>query len=702
MPMSKSKMNLWKRQQDFYVCAGIILITTMIYIPSMQGGFYFDDQWQIISNQRLKVQTFNTSALSGLLLENRPVTYLTFALNYYFDRLHPFSYRLVNLIVHLAVVICVYYFTLMTLNLAIQNRENHSMNPKQTAGLITLFWAIHPVHVAAVAYIVQRATLMAALFSLLSLIFYIKARQAHRLRQLVGYYGVSLMAFLLALGSKEIAVNIPFILLLYDAFFISRFRLDRLKKVMIFYVLAFSALFVVLQAQGKMASVWDILQKNYAMEPLGMKERLLTEFRVVTHYISIILLPHPSRLNLDYDFSLSQSLFNPVTTLLSLLIIVGMILFSVRYAKIKPLISFWILWFLGNLVLESTILKLDLVFEHRLYLPSLGLISIAVFSLTNMNFKRWYPSDTGWNMAKASLLATIVVLTCFWTYQRCSIWSDEVALWKDTIEKSPNKSRPHLNLGTAYKKRGQMDLAEEQFQEAIRLQPRDPEALTALAHLYSQTGRQELAIKEYETILSLQPKYLPALIYLSSIYNDHNRREEALKLLLKAQELQPSHRLVRLNLGRVYSQLGQYNLAIDILKEGVSAEPAFTPFHEELASIYQNLKQTDEAIRENQFVLKLNPRSFKAHYSLGLIYHGMGRLAEAGEHYREAIRLDPKHLESINNLGTVYALQGSIELAIREFEKVLALSPEHYAAKMNLSRALQIVNKDKMSSSNTK
>jgi hypothetical protein len=105
---------------------------------------------------------------------------------------------------------------------------------------------------------------------------------------------------------------------------------------------------------------------------------LYLSLRVVIYYISLLVFPHPSRLNLDRDFPLSHSLTDPVTTLLSLLTIVGLIGFAVYRAKRQPLLSFCILWFLGNLVIESSVIALDLIFEHRTYLHSMMAILMGV------------------------------------------------------------------------------------------------------------------------------------------------------------------------------------------------------------------------------------------------------------------------------------------------------------------------------------
>jgi hypothetical protein len=118
---------------------------------------------------------------------------------------------------------------------------------------------------------------------------------------------------------------------------------------------------------------------DYQYRTFTLSERVLTQFRVVLYYVTLLIYPHPSRLNLDYDFPISKTIFDPPTTILSILVIAGLIGYSLWVAKKRPVLSFFILWYFGNLVIESSIFGLEMVYEHRLYLPSVG--PFVLFSL---------------------------------------------------------------------------------------------------------------------------------------------------------------------------------------------------------------------------------------------------------------------------------------------------------------------------------
>jgi hypothetical protein len=123
-----------------------------------------------------------------------------------------------------------------------------------------------------------------------------------------------------------------------------------------------------------------------------MSERMLTQFRVVLYYLTLLIYPHPSRLNVDYDFPLSKSILDPPTTLISMVVVLGLIGYGLWVAKKRPLLSFCILWYFGNLVIESSILPIEMLYEHRLYLPSIGpfiLFGLGVVRATEKGKERW-------------------------------------------------------------------------------------------------------------------------------------------------------------------------------------------------------------------------------------------------------------------------------------------------------------------------
>jgi len=232
---------------------------------------------------------------------------------------------------------------------------------------------------------------LAALFSLLVFIGYINGRLSTDRRRSLAFYGIAIGAWVLALGSKQTAAILPFVILLYEWFLFQNLDPHWFKRglhyflgaVIIFLVLAL--IYLGSDPIAKLSALRDFSEARFTLT-----ERLLTQFRVVVYYIGLFFFPHPSRLNLDYDFSLSHSLVDPVTTLFSALLLTGLLFAGVLTAKKYRLISFCIFWYFLNLAMESSILPLAIIFEHRTYMPFMGLALMMVL-LVDRSLKLFWP-----------------------------------------------------------------------------------------------------------------------------------------------------------------------------------------------------------------------------------------------------------------------------------------------------------------------
>jgi hypothetical protein len=174
---------------------------------------------------------------------------------------------------------------------------------------------------------------------------------------------------------------LPLFIALYEFYFFQKLDLSpKGRKIVLGLVLSL----LILLALG--FAIWgkryiNVIIEGYQYRTFTMSERALTQFRIVLYYITLLIYPHPSRLNLDYDFPISKTILDPPATLISILIVAGLIGYSIWTAKKRPVLSFCILWYFGNLVIESSIFPLEMVYEHRLYLPAVGpfvLFSIMV------------------------------------------------------------------------------------------------------------------------------------------------------------------------------------------------------------------------------------------------------------------------------------------------------------------------------------
>ncbi|MCE4606746.1 MAG: hypothetical protein F7B59_05370, partial [Desulfurococcales archaeon] len=375
---------------------GIVVLILLIYSNTFNVPFVFDDKPNILNNHYIQIKSLTLDGIKNAAFKspchNRPVANISFALNYYFHQYNLFGYHAVNISIHIITGILLYFFIKITLEIT---REKDStppgikrQEPWLIAFLTALIWATNPIQTQAVTYIVQRMTSMAAMFYILSMLMYVKGRLADKRNGKYIFFGLSILSGLLAMGSKEISATLPFFIFLYEWYFLQ--DLDKTWfKTKIIPLACVTLIFAILGFIYMGGHPIENILKGYETRNFTLYQRVLTEFRVVIFYISLILFPHPFRLNLDHYFSISHSLINPPTTLISLVTILGLIGLALYLAKKERIISFCILWFFGNLVIESSVIGLELVFEHRNYLPSMMVCLLIVLLAFRYIKPRW-------------------------------------------------------------------------------------------------------------------------------------------------------------------------------------------------------------------------------------------------------------------------------------------------------------------------
>ena len=350
-------------------------VAWLAYSNTFSVPFQFDDLPNILDNPNVQIKVLSWDRLEQLLKNTyratiRVFSYFTLALNYYFGEFDVFGYHLVNILIHIAAGIFLYWFLILTFNLP-SLKERYGPLSYKLALFTSLIFISHPIQTQSVTYIVQRMASMGGMFYLLSMVLYIKGRVSHGKARFFCFGGLA-VSYAMGVLSKENVAIAPLFLALYEFYFFQNLDLTaKGRKVLLGLVgglLVLGVLGVVLWGQRYA----DVIIEDYRLRTFTMSERVLTQFRVVLYYLTLLIYPHPSRLNLDYDFPISKTILNPPTTLISIAIVLGLIGYGLWVAKRRPLWSFCILWYFGNLVIESSIFPLEMVFEHRLYLPSVG------------------------------------------------------------------------------------------------------------------------------------------------------------------------------------------------------------------------------------------------------------------------------------------------------------------------------------------
>lgn len=531
MSLSHPKIN-----NDFALeCLKVLLlalITAAVYSNTLNNQFVFDDS-RIYLNPHIRLSTLDLDGLANAWQESeprsRPLVNTSFAINYFFHQYQVQGYHLVNIAIHIITGIFLFLLIKTTLSLpALAGKYQWGWLPFLSA----LIWLVHPVQTQSVTYTIQRMNSMAAMFYVIALLAYVRGRLSGHLWRKILLFGLAIMGWLLALWSKEIAVTLPLFVCLYDWYFIQDLECGWLKK----YGLLIGGVFCLLLLATLLFyfgnDPFSSLLAGYGSRDFTLGERLLTEIRVVIFYLSLLVLPLPSRLNLDHDFAISQSLFAPINTILSLAALCLLLGLVVYLARRQRLLSFGILWFFGHLVIESTFVPLEIIFDHRLYLPSMILIPAGL-----VFWRECLPDSSG----RILLVAALVLVLSFWTYQRNRAWADPVALWSDCTQKSPDKARNHSNLGVALKRAGRLAEAESHFLTTVRLDPSFFEAYNNLGNIRVIQGRLAEAVLFYAKGLEIKSDSVLLHINMGHTLSNLWRLDEAWEHYKKALVLAPGN-----------------------------------------------------------------------------------------------------------------------------------------------------------------
>lgn len=539
MGMSTHKLS----KNLFIVTLFFIIWGALIYSNTFTASFHYDDFFNIVENTNVHWNSLSFENIRNLFNEEyaRPVSFFTIALTYYFSDLDVRGYHYVNIGIHIVTAIGLFLFLRALLRLP-NIDENLRSRSNIVAFVSALLWFSSPIQTQAVTYIVQRMTALAAMFYVFALYAYITARLTKgNIRYLM--YAIVIILALLAFGSKQNAYTLLFYIFLIEILFINRdIRLSGGKiAVLICIVLIFAAL------------IWKHIP-TLAMEPgswltYQVKTRFLTSVRVFIFYINQLLFPVQSQLNLEHDFQISRSLFEPPTTVFAVLVVTGLLAYALMVFKKYPLFSFFVIWFFGNLVLESFNLGLVLIFEHRLYLPSMGF-----FALAGVGLERFYRdikrTELKWVFAIAMFLT--VSLFSVNTYIRNKVWSDEYSLWFDVITKNPNSVNGYINLGNAFSKDDDYDESLRLYLKAKTLDPRNPTLRYGLGVVYFNLKRYDKAIEEFNFLGSMG--YIgvgnaPSISYyferIAKTYYGHKRVAEAIKVIGAALIYDPNELLLK-------------------------------------------------------------------------------------------------------------------------------------------------------------
>lgn len=429
----------------------VAVLTACLFLPGLSGGFVFDDKPNIVDNAALHITALDVTQLQHASFSfepgqgSRPLAMFSFALDYLRAGLNPQAFKTTNLLIHALTTLVLAHFLRLLFTLAQWPPRRATIG----ALIITTLWAIHPLQVSSVLYVVQRMQTLVTLFTILALWAYLRMRQAQMEGQRSRQFGIQMLLFwALGLASKEDAILLPAFTLALELT-VLRFGTARatpnttLRRSYAALALAGLAVFFLVI----LPHYWH--WGNYPTREFSSSERLFTQGRVLALYLQQILLPLPSSMPFFYDdYPISRGWLQPPTTLASWLLIATLLAWAWLWRTRRPLFSLGIFLFFAGHVITSNVIGLELVFEHRNHFPMLGIL-LATADLCSMAYQRWPARPP-----LAISLATIALLaTGCATIWRTYVWGNPLRFAQNSVVASPHSPRAWMTLGGIYYER---------------------------------------------------------------------------------------------------------------------------------------------------------------------------------------------------------------------------------------------------------
>ena len=596
----------------------ISFVCVLIYSNIFSAPFVFDDDDSIVQNSVIRnPENYFVNSTGYRSNPSRYIGYLTFAVNYRFSGLDVAGYHVFNLFVHILNSLLVYYLVLITFRTPHLRNSSLSPSSRSLAFFTASLFAVHPVQTQAVTYIVQRLTSLCVLFYLVSICCYVKARLCYESENLsivkvLLLYSLSLFAAVLAMKTKEISFTLPFMAAIYEFFFFKgnmKKRAGFLAPMLLTVLVIPIGLLTVETPLGKILS--DVSDVTRVQTDLSRWDYLMTQFCVITTYIRLLLFPYGQ--NLDYNYPVYQSFFMPRVFLsflfLSALLMTAILLFlksrKDAHSHLR-LVAFGILWFFITLSVESSVIPIvDVIFEHRLYLPSIGAVLAMVVAAGS--FSAGNVADRNRKIITA-ICFLIVLCFSYATFQRNAIWGSSVSLWEDVVKKSPGKARPLNHLGVALSSSGRNDEAAKILDEAIQIDPAYAKAYNNLGIARSRQGLQEDAEKMFLNAIRLNPELASAYYNLGRIYLVHQGKyDQAIYMLQKTVALKPDFSNAFINMAAAYNQIGDFGEAVKVLENSIPESGRSPEAFYNLGVAYHGLKNAEAAKRQLEILRKKDP-----------------------------------------------------------------------------------------------
>jgi tetratricopeptide (TPR) repeat protein len=491
------------------------LLAVLAYANALGNPFVYDDFRMVVDNPSLRAPV----SLRTLLLHQlfRPIVNLSYAADHALFGLEPFGYHLTSLLLH-----CVNVVLLARLVARVPaqtaGREGPPGSGPGVAAFAAALFAVHPLATESVGYVSGRAELLCASFFLLAFLSFQRAFSAAPAQRRGFALAGGLVAFALALASKEVAAMLPVALVLYDLLLLPPADPERRSRWLRLHLPLLAA---VAGAAFVRLAVYRALEARSPAPELA--PHLLTQFRVVWRYLALFFVPVGQ--SVVHEVPRLRSLGDPgtLTAALAGAALLAVALLAWRARRRQPLAAFGALWYLALLVPSSGMPMPEVAAEHRTYLASAGLCIAAASLLAQAPRALGAPSAAARPLARAGAAAILAALALL-TVARNRVWSDPVRLFEDAVRHAPGLFASNYQLAEALRERGECAAAVPYYERAVALGPGFLDAGNNLGVCLAETGRYKEARRAFDAVLARDPAYPRALNNLRTLSELENAR----------------------------------------------------------------------------------------------------------------------------------------------------------------------------------
>jgi tetratricopeptide (TPR) repeat protein len=601
----------------------IVLVCLVAYVPAVRSGFVWDDDAMLTENSVLKEGGLYRCWFTTKQPNYWPITWTSYWLEHKLWGLAPAGYHITNILIHIACALLIWRI-LIQLNIP-------------AAFAAALIFAVHPVNVESVAWIAQRKTVLAMLFFLLSLFYYLRFDQTGKRV----FYVLSVTLFILAMLSKGSVVGLPIVILLCVWWL-----RGTIAKRDIICSIPFFAVSAVMSA----VEIWFQYNRSIAggvVRSDSFLSRLAGAGWAAWFYLYKAILP--ANLTFIYPrWKIDPA--NLVSYVPGLLLVVLLalawryrrswgrpVLFALVYyiVMLLPVLGFFNIYFM----------RYSLVADHYQYASIISIICLVVGIVHRC---------LGAGVLRiAAALIMVTLGTAAW--QRSSVYRTAETLWYDTLAKDPNSWMAHNNLGLVFQSQGRYKEAITCYRQSLRVKPDHAEAYNNLGIAVESQGGLNEAITCYRKALDIDPNAYIAHYNLGSTLLKQDKLDEAAVHFHQALKSRPDDAQTYYNLGLLYQKKGNISEAITQYRQAVNFKP-------------------DHA---------------RAYNNMAVALMAEGKLDEAINYLQRAVLVAPDYVEAHNNLGRTLLAQGKFDEAIGHFQAALRIRPDFAEAKVYLERALK-------------